>query len=253
MACMAPYLEQMYEQVYAPVVTQRGLDWAPPTIVYPGADPRVETACGTIKRPAYCPDDATIVLPFGSISDYADSGADLLLRIRDTWADGDVMYRYVDVPENELRLSSAFGLVTAFAHEYAHHVQALTGGLDRIEYLTEEDADNEAAYLSTLELHADCLSGWATNVASTDTLDDAQEFGVIAVMIAIGDDFGAIAARKVPSDPLTYQHGSIAERTQAYLAGYRSAETDEEPFAGCIESVKELLKVRLDGNVSGHK
>ena len=253
MACMAPYLEAMYEQVYAPLVTQRGIDWTAPTIVYPDADQGAPTECGTIARPAYCPDDSTVVLPFVSITDYADSGADLLLRIRDTWADGDVMYRYVDVPEDELRSSSAFGLVTAFAHEYAHHVQTLTGGLDRIEYLADEDPDNQSAYLSTLELHADCLSGWATNVASTDTLDDAQEFGVIAVMIAIGDDYGALAARETPSDPLTYQHGSIAERTQAYLAGYRSADTSEEPFAGCVDTVKQLLQERLDGPGNGQQ
>ena len=247
MACMAPYLEAMYEQVYAPLVTQRGIDWAPPAIAYPGVDEGAQTACGTITRPAYCPDDATVVLPFTSITQYAESGADLLLRIRDTWADGDVMHRYVDVPEDELRSSPAFGLVTAFAHEYAHHVQTLTGGLDRIEYLTGEDPGNEAAYLSTLELHADCLSGWATNVASTDTLDTAQEFGVIAVMIAIGDDYGALASRTTPSDPLTYQHGSIAERTRAYLAGYRSAETSGDPFSGCIDTVKRLLQERIDG------
>lgn len=253
MACMAPYLEAMYEQVYAPLVTQRGIDWTPPTIVYPDANQGAPTECGTITRPAYCPDDSTVVLPLVSITDYADSGADLLLRIRDTWADGDVMYRYVDVPEDELRSSSVFGLVTAFAHEYAHHVQTLTGGLDRIEYLADEDPDNQSSYLSTLELHADCLSGWATNVASTDTLDDAQEFGVIAVMIAIGDDYGALAARETPSDPLTYQHGSIAERTQAYLAGYRSADTSEEPFAGCVDTVKQLLRERLDGPGNGHQ
>lgn len=247
MACMAPYLEAMYEQVYAPVVTQRGVDWTPPTLVYPSSDQGAQTACGTIKRPAYCPDDATVVLPFTSITEYADSGADLLLRIRDRWADGEVMYQYVDVPESELRSSSAFGLVTAFAHEYAHHVQTLTGGLDRIQYLTDEDPDNQAAYMSTLELHADCLSGWATNVASTDTLDTAHEFGVIAVMIAIGDDYGALAARTTPSDPLTYQHGSIAERTQAYLAGYRSTDTAADPFSGCVDTVKQLLKERLDG------
>lgn len=248
MACMAPYLEAMYAQVYAPLVTQRGVEWAPPKLVYPTADQGAQTACGAVTRPAYCPDDATVVLPLTRITEYADSGADLLLRIRETWVDGDVMYRYVDVPEDELRSSSPFGLVTAFAHEYAHHVQTLTGGLDRIEYLADEDPDNQNAYLSTLELHADCLSGWATNVASTDTLDDAQEFGVVAVMIAIGDDYGALAARETPSDPLTYQHGSIEERTQAYLAGYRSADTAQDPFALCIDTVKPVLKERLDGN-----
>lgn len=253
MACMAPYLEEMFEQVYAPLVTQREFEWQPPTIVYPATDQGVQTACGQIARPAYCPDDSTIVMPMNAVADYADSGADLLLRIRDSWADGDVMYQYVDVPESELRSSSAFGLVTALAHEYAHHVQSLTGGLDRIDYLAGEDPDNKSAYLSVLELHADCLSGWATNIASTDTLDDAQEFGVIAVMIAIGDDYGALAARKTPADPLTYQHGSISERTRAYLAGYRSAETSEDPYSRCIDTVTELLQARLDGSAGGQE
>lgn len=242
MGCLAPHLEAVYAQAYAPLVEQRGVTWKQPTILYPRVS--AETVCGTVKRPAYCPQDGTIVLPFATVSTLDDRGTDLLLRIRDTWLDRPVLSRYVDVPEAELRSGAAASLVTAFAHEYAHHVQTLVGGTDRIHFLIGEDPDHEKAYLSAIELHADCLSAWATRVADPGTVTLAEEFAIISVVIAIGDDFGALAARTKAPDPLTYAHGSVQERGDAYLSGRKIAKSSSDPWPTCATTVKELLSQR---------
>lgn len=242
MACLAPHLEAVYAQAYAPLVEQRGVTWMQPTIVYPMVS--AETACGTVKRPAYCPQDGTIVLPFATVATLDDRGTDLLLRIRGTWPDRPVLSRYVDVPEAELRSGAAASLVTAFAHEYAHHVQMLVGGKDRIDFLIGEDPDHEKAYLSAIELHADCLSAWATRVADPGTVTLAEEFAIISVVIAIGDDFGALAARTKAPDPLTYAHGSVQERVEAYLSGRKIAKSSGDPWPKCVAMLKGLLAQR---------
>jgi hypothetical protein len=114
MTCMLPSLEDMFAQVYGPVLTERGVDFEPPTIVYPATS--AKTACGVLKRPGYCPSDHTLVLPLKGVARTADQGAEFLLKDRDYWARDPAMARYLEVPLDVLRSGGPMSVVVALAH-----------------------------------------------------------------------------------------------------------------------------------------
>lgn len=242
MTCMLPYLEDMFAQVYGPVLTERGVDFEPPTIVYPATS--AKTACGVLKRPGYCPSDHTLVLPLKGVARTADQGAEFLLKDRDYWARDPAMARYLEVPLDVLRSGGPMSVVVALAHEYGHHLEALLGSVDHVAGLAEDDQENAAKYSSALELGADCLAGWSLKVGSLGKPEKSQEFGVLALLTAIGDDYGAAATGKASDDSSAFEHGSMEERHDAFIYGYRLAATSQDPYLSCKDSLIAQLKAR---------
>lgn len=149
-------------------------------IAYPCA-PRI--AFGD-SAPFYCFVDGTIYLPVSYVADLASA----------TGPAGRLAVAYV------------------LAHEYAHHMQHVTGLADDVE-LQRFPAGSVGARQALVhyELQADCMAGvWLSTVAGPGALDPAT----------MGKAEDAAALLRDPLARSADTHGPLPERQQAVAAGY---------------------------------
>jgi predicted metalloprotease len=164
--------------------------------------------CGTASAatgPFYCPSDQTVYLDVGFFdqltSQYGSSG-------------GPLAQEYV------------------VAHEVGHHVQDLTGVLDRS---GGQQAGAGEGSVRT-ELMADCLGGmWARGAATTldasgttflEPLTEQDIADALSAAAAVGDDRIQQAATG-QVDPDSWTHGSSAQRDAAFRLGYQTGRYDQ--------------------------
>ena len=164
---------------------------APKTKIFSGA---VNTACGPASSamgPFYCPADRTAY--------FDPSFFDTLKRMGGS--NGPLAQMYV------------------VAHEYGHHVQNLTGALQKGNRM-----GNNGSVL--VELQADCLAGvWAAHAdkgpdAMLAPLSKEQIASVIQTAKAIGDD----TIQGSNSNPEGWTHGSAEQRSRWFSIGYQSGD-----------------------------
>lgn len=170
-----------------------------------------QTGCGfgqSAMGPFYCPGDQTVYL-------------DLAF-----WQ------------EMETRLGASgadFARAYVIAHEFAHHVQTLTGASQGRERAGSEAEANR--YSVALELQADCYAGvWAANASAVSGGEVALEAGDLEEGLktanAIGDDaLQRQAGRRV--SPEQFTHGSSAQRVEWLRRGYQSGDPGQcDTFQG---------------------
>ena len=168
--------------------------------------------CGTASAatgPFYCPSDQTVFLDVGFFdqltSQYGSSG-------------GPLAQEYV------------------VAHEVGHHIQDLTGVLDRS---GGQQAGAGEGSVRT-ELMADCLGGmWARGAATTldssgttflEPLTEQDIADALSAAAAVGDDrIQEHLQGRV--DPESWTHGSAEQRQRWFTTGFRGTATD--PSAVC--------------------
>ena len=162
----------------------------------------VPTSCGEATPstgPFYCPPDQGIFLDLGFFD---------LLQSRFGAEGGPLAEMYV------------------VAHEYGHHIQNITGVMDRIDR-QDTGADSDGV---RLELQADCYAGmWVgaaasevdpdTGVTFLEPITDDQLDQALSAAQAVGDDHiqqqsgGAV-------NPDVWTHGSSEQRRNWFVTGY---------------------------------
>lgn len=163
----------------------------PKLVIFSG---QVSSACGYASAatgPFYCPGDYKLYLDFAFFEE---------LR-REFKAPGDFAQAYV------------------IAHEFGHHIQNLTGTMDRV-----QRAGNNNRLSVALELQADCYAGiWANFAAKQGRLETGDIEEAIRAAQAVGDDMIQKRTQGYVV-PDSFTHGSAAQRAQYFAIGLKSGD-----------------------------
>jgi len=191
------------EDVWAPLLRQQGVNFRPAT--FTAYDYATPTGCGTGQSsagPFYCPSDEHIYLDLAFFNELS----------RRFGAPGEFARAYV------------------IAHEYGHHVQDLTGVMDRGRMGSmgprgpEQGADSQSV---RTELQADCYAGvWAYHANQQfSILQSGDVEGAIKAASAVGDD----TLQKESQGyivPDSFTHGSSAQRVRWFQRGLDGGRMD---------------------------
>ncbi|MEO6153222.1 MAG: neutral zinc metallopeptidase [Croceibacterium sp.] len=180
-------------QTWAPLFQQANIKFTAPTLEFYSGGTR--SGCGAASSsmgPFYCPNDQTI---------YIDTSFYDEMQRKLGTGPGDFARYYV------------------VAHEYGHHVQAMTGVAQQISSAQQQNPNEANALSVRLELQADCYAGvWAGKNRNLIEPGDFEE-GMKAAG-AIGDD--TLTKGRVSSDNFT--HGTSQQRMQALRMGMQAAD-----------------------------
>ena len=176
---------------------------APKIVLY---EQGTSTGCGygqSAMGPFYCPMDQTVYLDLGFYREMVDRlGA----------SGGDFAQAYV------------------LAHEVGHHVQNLTGTMNKVRSAQERVSSQAEAnrYSVALELQADCYAGvWAANASAASGGEVALEPGDLEEGLktanAIGDD-SIQAKTQGRVTPEGFTHGTSEQRMEWLSRGYQTGD-----------------------------
>jgi len=182
-------------RTWSPLFESAGIAFTPPKLVFYSQMGR--SGCGAAQSamgPFYCPTDQGI---------YIDTD----------------FYREL---EQRMGAGGDFARVYVMAHEYGHHVQALTGLADQIRSAQSQNPSAANRLQVAMELQADCYAGvWAGRNRERIEPGDIEE-GLTAAH-AIGDD--VLTGGRAPEASFT--HGSAAQRMEWLRRGIQTADEDQ--------------------------
>jgi len=188
------------EDVWNYLLPKYGLRYKEPVLVlYRG---HTTSGCGFASAqmgPFYCPADQKVYLDLG----------------------------FFDELEHKLGARGDFAKAYVIAHEVGHHIQNLTGLLDKVNRLQEQyvkrgDKVRANRLQIPVELQADCYAGiWAHYVQNRLEPGDIKE--AMNAAAQIGDDtLQKKSQGYVVVDSFT--HGTSKQRVEAFYTGYKSGD-----------------------------
>src|SRR6185503_11788226 len=182
------------EVVWGKIFQQSNGQYRAPTLVL--FDGQVRSACGMAQSatgPFYCSRDEKLYIDLSFFRD-------LQTRFR---APGDFAQAYV------------------IAHEVGHHVQKLSGALQKMEAGRGSQAENNQTSVR-MELQADCYAGvWGHHAGTMNQLDSGDIAEALNAATAIGDD----RLQKQTQGhvvPESFTHGSSEQRVRWFQRGVKS-------------------------------
>jgi len=187
------------EDVWGQVFRENGGNYAQPKLVlFSGRTP---TACGTgdtAAGPFYCPGDQKVYLDL----------------------------QFFQTMRERFHVASDFAEAYVIAHEVGHHVQNLTGIMDKVHGLRSKMSETQANALSVkVELQADCFAGvWAKRAdKARSILENGDVESALQAASAIGDDtLQRQSQGQVVPDSFT--HGTSAQRVRWFTRGIESGD-----------------------------
>ena len=199
------------EDVWTEIFKQNGAQYQPPTMVL--YTDGTQTACGqgsAAMGPFYCSGDQKL---------YIDLSFFTTMK-RQLGADGDFSYAYV------------------IAHEVGHHVEFLTGILEKAHQQMENLPQAEANKLSVrLELLADFYAGvWAHHDNKRfGSLEDGDIEEAINCAQKIGDDYLQTKARGY-AVPESFNHGTSKQRMKWFKLGLETGDISKGTTFQCSDA-----------------
>ena len=198
------------EDVWTEIFRQNGAQYqAPKMVLYTGG---VQTACGQGSAqmgPFYCSGDQKLYIDLSFFTTMKKS----------LGADGDFAYAYV------------------IAHEVGHHVEYLTGTLQKVHQQMSKLPQAEANKLSVrLELLADFYAGvWAHDNKRFGSLEDGDIEEAIQCAQVIGDDYLQKKAQGY-AVPESFNHGTSKQRMKWFKLGLETGDITKGNTFQCSDA-----------------
>lgn len=199
------------EDVWTEIFRQNGAQYqVPKMVLYTGG---VQTACGQGSAqmgPFYCSGDQKLYIDLSFFTTMKKS----------LGADGDFAYAYV------------------IAHEVGHHVEYLTGTLQKVHQQMSQVSQTEANKLSVrLELLADFYAGvWAHHDNKRfGSLEDGDIEEAIKCAQVIGDDYLQKKARGY-AVPESFNHGTSKQRMKWFKLGLETGDISKGNTFQCSDA-----------------
>jgi hypothetical protein len=189
------------ESVWHAIFKEAGSTYREPKLVLFSG--KVESACGvagTSTGPFYCPGDEKLYIDLSFFEE-------LQKRFK---APGDFAMAYV------------------IAHEVGHHIQKLTGVMDKMNDLRSQLSKEEYnQYSVRVELQADFYAGiWAHYTEQQDLLESGDLEEALNAASAVGDDNIQKQAQGYVV-PESFTHGTSAQRKKWFYKGFTSGDIRE--------------------------
>lgn len=186
------------EAVWSALFQKNGTTYKPPKMVLFNGS--VESACGFASAavgPFYCGEDSNVYLDLG----------------------------FFDQMKGQLGAKGDFAQAYVIAHEVGHHIQNLSGTLDKVHQARTSMGKTQANELSVrLELQADFYAGvWAHHAKEMAGLDREDIREAMEAASAIGDD----TLQKQQQGyvvPDAFTHGSSEQRMRWFMKGYETGD-----------------------------
>lgn len=190
------------EDVWGQIFRENGGTYGRPKLVlFSGQTP---TACGTgdtAAGPFYCPGDQKVYIDL----------------------------EFFQTMRDRFRVSSNFAQAYVIAHEVGHHVQHISGIMDKVDQARRGGTQKQANALSVkVELQADCFAGvWAYHAnQARSILEDGDVESSLKAASAIGDDALQRQSQGVVV-PDSFTHGTSAQRVRWFQRGIQRGQLND--------------------------
>jgi len=186
------------ENVWHAIFKEEGSTYREPKLVLFSG--QVESACGVAGAstgPFYCPGDEKLYIDLS----------------------------FFEELQNRFKAPGDFAMAYVIAHEVGHHIQKLTGVMDKMNDLRSRLSEEQYnKYSVRLELQADFYAGiWAHYTEQQDLLESGDLDEALKAASAVGDDNIQKQSQGYVV-PESFTHGTSEQRKKWFYKGFTSGD-----------------------------
>jgi uncharacterized protein len=189
------------ENVWHAIFKEKGSTYREPKLVLFSG--QVQSACGVAGAstgPFYCPGDEKLYIDLS----------------------------FYDELQKRFKAPGDFAMAYVIAHEVGHHIQNLTGVMDKMNKLRSQLSEEEYnKYSVRVELQADFYAGiWAHYTEQQALLESGDLEEALNAASAVGDDNIQKQAQGYVV-PESFTHGTSQQRKKWFYKGFTSGDIDQ--------------------------